>query len=80
MLGVDSSQLWIGSQDSCIYIINTYSMSCNKQLTEHCTDVTDMVLEDQGSNLRYHALHVYFGCLEVYTLKTFQDLKMKCED
>ncbi|XP_032875815.1 DENN domain-containing protein 3 isoform X3 [Amblyraja radiata] len=51
MLGVDTSQLWIGSQDSCIYIINTCSMSCNKQLTEHCTDVTDMVLEDQGSNL-----------------------------
>uniref|UniRef100_UPI00398EDBFB DENN domain-containing protein 3 isoform X3 n=1 Tax=Pristiophorus japonicus TaxID=55135 RepID=UPI00398EDBFB len=49
MLGVEFSQVWIGSQDSSIYIINTRSMSCNKQLTEHCTDVTDMVLEDRGS-------------------------------
>ncbi|XP_069778417.1 DENN domain-containing protein 3 isoform X2 [Narcine bancroftii] len=50
MLGVEFGQVWIGSQDSSIYIINTHSMSCNKQLTEHCTDVTDMVLENQGSN------------------------------
>ncbi|XP_062914699.1 DENN domain-containing protein 3 isoform X5 [Mobula hypostoma] len=50
MLGVEFGQVWIGSQDSSIYIINTLSMSCNKQLTEHCIDVTDMVLEDQGSN------------------------------
>ncbi|XP_067834570.1 DENN domain-containing protein 3 isoform X2 [Heptranchias perlo] len=49
MLGVEFSQVWIGSQDSSIYIINTHSMSCNKQLTEHCTDVTGMVLDDRGS-------------------------------
>ncbi|XP_059502178.1 DENN domain-containing protein 3 isoform X1 [Stegostoma tigrinum] len=48
LLAVDS-QVWVGSQDSSIYIINTHSMSCNKQLTEHFSDVTDMVLEDKGS-------------------------------
>ncbi|XP_041045801.1 DENN domain-containing protein 3 [Carcharodon carcharias] len=57
MLGVEFSQIWVGSQDSSIYIINTLSMSCNKQLTEHCTDVTDMVLEDQGSKLSQKQVH-----------------------
>ncbi|XP_078071876.1 DENN domain-containing protein 3 isoform X2 [Mustelus asterias] len=57
MLGVEFSQVWVGSQDSSIYIINTCSMSCNKQLTEHCTDVTDMVLEDQGSKLSHKQVH-----------------------
>uniref|UniRef100_A0A8C7K0D3 DENN domain-containing protein 3 n=1 Tax=Oncorhynchus kisutch TaxID=8019 RepID=A0A8C7K0D3_ONCKI len=32
MLGLDQDQVWIGSQDSIIYIIDTRSMSCNKQL------------------------------------------------
>ncbi|XP_067887409.1 DENN domain-containing protein 3 isoform X4 [Heterodontus francisci] len=57
MLGVEFSQVWIGSQDSSIYIINTRSMSCNKQLTEHCTDVTDMVLEDWGSKFSQKQVH-----------------------
>lgn len=47
MLGVDQHQLWIGSQDSVIYIINTHSMSCNKQLTEHRSEVTDFALEEK---------------------------------
>uniref|UniRef100_A0A8C9W8E9 DENN domain-containing protein 3 n=1 Tax=Scleropages formosus TaxID=113540 RepID=A0A8C9W8E9_SCLFO len=41
MLRLDQHQVWIGSQDSVIYIINTHSMSCNKQLTEHRSEVTD---------------------------------------
>ncbi|KAI2653203.1 DENN domain-containing protein 3 [Labeo rohita] len=35
MLAVNQHQLWIGSKDSFIYIINPRSVSCNKQLTEH---------------------------------------------
>uniref|UniRef100_A0A671S756 DENN domain-containing protein 3-like n=1 Tax=Sinocyclocheilus anshuiensis TaxID=1608454 RepID=A0A671S756_9TELE len=35
MLAVNQQQLWIGSTDSFIYIINPRSVSCNKQLTEH---------------------------------------------
>ncbi|XP_076137269.1 DENN domain-containing protein 3 isoform X2 [Alosa pseudoharengus] len=46
MLGLDQEQVWIGSQDSTIYIINTRRMSCHKQLTEHRSEVTDLVLED----------------------------------
>ncbi|KAL4629851.1 DENN domain-containing protein 3 isoform X2 [Arapaima gigas] len=46
MLRVDQHQVWIGSQDSVIYIINTRSMSCNKQLTEHRSEVTDFALNE----------------------------------
>ncbi|KAA0703402.1 DENN domain-containing protein 3 [Triplophysa tibetana] len=45
MMGLDREQLWVGSQDSVIYIINTRSMLCHKQLTEHCGEVTDFALE-----------------------------------
>ena len=40
MLGVGQDQVWIGSQDSVIYIVDPRSMSCNKQLTEHRHEVT----------------------------------------
>uniref|UniRef100_A0AAY5K9K8 UDENN domain-containing protein n=1 Tax=Esox lucius TaxID=8010 RepID=A0AAY5K9K8_ESOLU len=36
MLRLDKDQVWIASQDSIIYIIDTRSMSCNKQLTDCC--------------------------------------------
>ncbi|XP_063055848.1 DENN domain-containing protein 3 [Engraulis encrasicolus] len=47
MLGLDQEQVWIGSKDSTIYIINTRSMSCHKQLTEHRSEVTDLAMEDR---------------------------------
>ncbi|XP_065154316.1 DENN domain-containing protein 3 isoform X2 [Paramisgurnus dabryanus] len=51
MMGLDQEQLWIGSQDSVIYIINTRSMLCHKQLTEHRGEVTDFALEKLNHNL-----------------------------
>ncbi|XP_030301777.1 DENN domain-containing protein 3 isoform X2 [Calypte anna] len=48
MIMVEQSQVWIGSQDSIIYIINTHSMSCNKQLNDHRSDVTDIVVEKKN--------------------------------
>uniref|UniRef100_A0A674ELC6 DENN domain-containing protein 3 n=1 Tax=Salmo trutta TaxID=8032 RepID=A0A674ELC6_SALTR len=42
MLGVDRQQVWIGTQDSVIYIISTRSMSCNKQLRDHRSEVTGL--------------------------------------
>ncbi|XP_051519043.1 DENN domain-containing protein 3-like [Myxocyprinus asiaticus] len=47
MLAVNQQQLWIGSQDSFIYIVNPCSMSCNKQLTEHRVEVTGLALEER---------------------------------
>ncbi|KAL3060292.1 hypothetical protein OYC64_014785 [Pagothenia borchgrevinki] len=45
MLGLVQEQVWIGSQDSVIYIIDTHSMSCNKQLTEHRHEVTGLTVD-----------------------------------
>ncbi|KAM6968155.1 DENN domain-containing protein 3-like [Aplochiton taeniatus] len=45
MLGLEQEQVWIGSQDSVIYIIDTRSMSCNKQLTEHRHEVSGFTLD-----------------------------------
>ncbi|XP_047454775.1 DENN domain-containing protein 3-like isoform X2 [Mugil cephalus] len=42
MMGLVQGQVWVGSQDSVIYIIDTCSMSCNKQLTEHRHEVTGL--------------------------------------
>ncbi|XP_072426027.1 DENN domain-containing protein 3 isoform X2 [Chiloscyllium punctatum] len=74
MLAVEFSQVWVGSQDSSVYIINAHSMSCNKQLTEHFSDVTDMVLEDKGS--KFSQKQVYSCsldgrviCWDVHTLE-----------
>ncbi|XP_037022571.2 DENN domain-containing protein 3 isoform X1 [Artibeus jamaicensis] len=43
---VEQSQVWVGSEDSVIYIINIHSMSCNKQLTDHRASVTGLVVPD----------------------------------
>nr|XP_020468528.1 DENN domain-containing protein 3-like [Monopterus albus] len=45
MLGLVQEQVWIGSQDSVIYIIDNHSMSCNKQLTEHRHEVTGLTVD-----------------------------------
>ncbi|KAI4900894.1 hypothetical protein NFI96_031877, partial [Prochilodus magdalenae] len=57
MLGVDQQQLWIGSEDSVIYIINPHSMACNKQLTEHRAEVTGLALEERSD--KYSPLVAY---------------------
>uniref|UniRef100_A0A2K5E160 DENN domain containing 3 n=1 Tax=Aotus nancymaae TaxID=37293 RepID=A0A2K5E160_AOTNA len=46
MVMADQNQVWVGSEDSVIYIINVHSMSCNKQLTDHRSSVTDLIVQD----------------------------------
>ncbi|XP_033616780.1 DENN domain-containing protein 3 isoform X3 [Fukomys damarensis] len=46
MVMAEQSQVWVGSDDSVIYIINVHSMSCNKQLTDHRTAVTGLIVQD----------------------------------
>ncbi|XP_026226830.1 DENN domain-containing protein 3-like isoform X2 [Anabas testudineus] len=56
MLGMVQEQVWIGSQDSVIYIIDIQSMSCNKQLTEHRHEVTGLTVntgDQQNSQQAY---------------------------
>lgn len=45
MLGVDKDQVWMGSEDSVIYIISMVSMVCNRQLTEHRAEVTGLAVD-----------------------------------
>uniref|UniRef100_A0A667WYG2 DENN domain containing 3 n=1 Tax=Myripristis murdjan TaxID=586833 RepID=A0A667WYG2_9TELE len=44
MLGVDQDQVWMGSEDSVIYIISMVAMVCNRQLTEHRAEVTGLAV------------------------------------
>ncbi|XP_029447975.1 DENN domain-containing protein 3 isoform X2 [Rhinatrema bivittatum] len=82
MLGVEHNQVWIGSQDSIIYIINTHSMSCNKQLTDHRHDVMDVILENKEN-----ACSVAYSCSvdgtviswDVSTLKINRRFKLQCQ-
>ncbi|XP_076846706.1 DENN domain-containing protein 3 isoform X2 [Brachyhypopomus gauderio] len=91
MLGLDQDQVWIGSQDSVIYIINTRSMSCHKQLTEHRADVTDLTLEGRGLTLEGRGLRLshaqVYSCSidgsvivwDVLTLKVKKQFHLDCE-
>ncbi|EHB17990.1 DENN domain-containing protein 3 [Heterocephalus glaber] len=46
MVMAEQSQVWVGSEDSIIYIINVHSMSCNKQLTDHRAAITGLIVHD----------------------------------
>ncbi|XP_030075472.1 DENN domain-containing protein 3 [Microcaecilia unicolor] len=81
MLGIEHNQVWIGSQDSVIYIINTHSMSCNKQLTDHRHDVMDIILEEKN------ACSIAYSCSvdgtviswDVSTLKINRRFQLQCQ-
>ncbi|XP_034524566.1 DENN domain-containing protein 3 isoform X5 [Ailuropoda melanoleuca] len=45
MAMAEQSQVWAGSEDSVIYILNVHSMSCNKQLTDHRSGVTGLAVQ-----------------------------------
>ncbi|XP_072226278.1 DENN domain-containing protein 3 [Leuresthes tenuis] len=72
MLGVDKDQVWIGSEDSVIYIISMVAMVCNRQLTEHRAEVTGLAL----SNDKYSKTVAYScsaeGTIMVWDVATLQ--------
>lgn len=67
MLGLSHDQVWMGSKDSIIYIIDTVSMSCNQQLTEHRQEVTSLAADPQPQNGRWGL----FSCLSFHLLGLF---------
>nr|XP_029514811.1 DENN domain-containing protein 3-like [Oncorhynchus nerka] len=83
MLGVDRQQVWIGSQDSVIYIISTRSMSCNKQLTDHRSEVTGLAL---GERREKYSPKVAYSCSaegtvmtwDVSTLQVRKQFRLSC--
>uniref|UniRef100_A0A8C1FIP7 DENN/MADD domain containing 3b n=1 Tax=Cyprinus carpio carpio TaxID=630221 RepID=A0A8C1FIP7_CYPCA len=86
MMGLDQKQVWIGSQDSVIYIINTRSMLCHKQLTEHRGEVTDFALQKLNPENRPGQAQVY-SCSadgtvivwDVPSLKVKRQFHLSCE-
>uniref|UniRef100_A0A673G2Z4 DENN domain-containing protein 3-like n=2 Tax=Sinocyclocheilus rhinocerous TaxID=307959 RepID=A0A673G2Z4_9TELE len=84
MLAVNEQQLWIGSMDSFIYIINPRSVSCNKQLTEHRGEVTGLALEERTDKF---SQTVAYSCSEdgsvivwdVSTLQVRRQFRVSCD-
>ncbi|XP_029588566.1 DENN domain-containing protein 3 isoform X1 [Salmo trutta] len=84
MLGVDRQQVWIGSQDSVIYIISTRSMSCNKQLTDHRSEVTGLAI---GERSEKYGPKVVYSCSaegtvmawDVSTLQVRKQFRLSCD-
>ncbi|XP_055020182.1 DENN domain-containing protein 3-like isoform X2 [Boleophthalmus pectinirostris] len=72
MLGLVQEQVWIGSVDSVIYIIDTHSMSCNKQLTEHRHEVTGLAVDT-----REHKSQVTYSCSCDGTILLWDSLSLK---
>lgn len=63
MVMAEQSQVWVGSEDSVIYIINVHSMSCNKQLTDHRASVTGLAVQDGLQAPRCGGLYWVGRCL-----------------
>ncbi|XP_070822891.1 DENN domain-containing protein 3-like [Chaetodon trifascialis] len=73
MLGLIQDQVWIGSQDSVIYIIDTDSMSCNKQLTEHRSEVTGLTVDTREQ----HNSQQTFSCSNDGTILQWDSASLK---
>ncbi|XP_048406554.1 DENN domain-containing protein 3-like [Stegostoma tigrinum] len=50
MIGIGYEQVWLGSEDSSIYIIDALTMTCNKRLVGHRNQVSDMIQEETEEN------------------------------
>ncbi|MEQ2252096.1 hypothetical protein ILYODFUR_018198, partial [Ilyodon furcidens] len=82
MLGVDTDQVWMGSEDCVIYIISMVSMVCNRQLTEHRAEVTGLALDTEK-----YSQKVAYSCSaegtvmawEVSTLKVKKHFRLSCD-
>ncbi|KAM4601561.1 DENN domain-containing protein 3-like [Polymixia lowei] len=83
MLGLDQEQVWIGSQDSVIYIIDSRSMSCNKQLTEHRQEVTGFTVDnrDQQASQQPYSCSCDGTILlwDSSSLKVKRQLRLSCD-
>ncbi|OXB57492.1 hypothetical protein ASZ78_013357 [Callipepla squamata] len=83
MVMVEQSQVWIGSQDSIIYIINTHSMSCNKQLNDHRSGITDIAVEKKNgipSEAYSSSLDGTVIAWNISTLKVTRAFQLPCQN
>lgn len=72
MLGVDKDQVWMGSEDSVIYIISVVSMVCNRQLTEHRAEVTGLALDTDKYSQKVAYSCSAEGSVMVWDIATLQ--------
>ncbi|XP_008291089.1 DENN domain-containing protein 3 [Stegastes partitus] len=82
MMGVDKDQVWMGSEDSVIYIISMVAMVCNRQLTEHRAEVTGLALDTDK-----YSQKVAYSCSaegsvmvwDVSTLQVKRHFRLSCD-
>eukprot|EP00064_Thunnus_orientalis_P008052 superscaffoldBa00000933_g8074 len=82
MLGVDKDQVWMGSEDSVIYIISMVAMVCNRQLTEHRAEVTGLAVDTDK-----YSQKVAYSCSaegsvmvwDVSTLQVKRHFRLSCD-
>lgn len=82
MLAVDKDQVWMGSEDSVIYIISMVAMVCNRQLTEHRAEVTGLALDTDK-----YSQKVAYSCSaegtvmvwDVPTLQVKRHFRLSCD-
>uniref|UniRef100_A0A3P9ME30 DENN/MADD domain containing 3a n=1 Tax=Oryzias latipes TaxID=8090 RepID=A0A3P9ME30_ORYLA len=82
MLAVSGDQVWMGSEDSVIYIISMVSMVCNRQLTDHRAEVTGLALD-----LDKYSHKVAYSCSaegtvlvwDVPTLQVRKRFRLSCD-
>ncbi|XP_057684253.1 DENN domain-containing protein 3 [Corythoichthys intestinalis] len=82
MLAVDKDQVWMGSEDSVIYIISIVAMVCNRQLTDHRSEVTGLALDTDK-----YSQKVAYSCSaegtvivwDVSTLQVKKNFRLSCD-
>ncbi|KAG7240953.1 hypothetical protein INR49_026128 [Caranx melampygus] len=82
MLGVDKDQVWMGSEDSVIYIISMVAMVCNRQLTEHRAEVTGLAVDtDKYSQKVAYSCSVEGTVMawDVSTLQVRRHFRLSCD-
>uniref|UniRef100_A0AAQ6AEC3 UDENN domain-containing protein n=1 Tax=Amphiprion ocellaris TaxID=80972 RepID=A0AAQ6AEC3_AMPOC len=72
MILVDKDQVWMGSEDSVIYIISMVAMVCNRQLTEHRAEVTGLALDADKYSQKVAYSCSAEGSIMVWDVSTLQ--------
>ncbi|XP_026156079.1 DENN domain-containing protein 3 isoform X2 [Mastacembelus armatus] len=72
MLEVHQDQIWMGSEDSVIYIISMIAMVCNRQLTEHRAEVTGLALDTDKYSQKVAYSCSAEGSVMVWDVSTLQ--------
>ncbi|XP_023932557.1 DENN domain-containing protein 3-like isoform X1 [Lingula anatina] len=76
LLAVGESQVWAGSFDSVIYVIDRHSKRANSQLVAHRDQVCDLTISDDGSTVYSASLNGQIVVWDTSTLKELKQLRV----